>query len=273
MNSIPSVHQNASKFSASSGIALEERVGRTVKELQESAVLPVSSDKFLRLCEQVFGNFLDDAKVSIFTAVGLFYEREAVRLPNCWFKQGKLIEAGYLDLKSMETSRSDPESTFYHWIQYEGVQLLLTSQRGDTNPFLLFAVTPETEIALSPPEMIALLQLSELVERLLLRCLVSFQREEARKIAELVDIAERTGHALRNPLSSLDALSVIVPTQWNDREFLREFAKVVPGATRQIQDGVERLIESCRQIQRKKLVTSSLPNFLNQTESLKRSAL
>ena len=249
MDNLPAFNRSASSFvSADSGIKLEERAGSAASQLNARVSTICSPSTLLSESESVLGGFLGQTDIRIFTAGEAVYERKLTRIPTSLLRGTTFFDEGCVSRLSLLGSElcAEPHDLTI-CLERERIDLLVSPQEHSAEPFLLIATGSIRQHPPSASEIAALRQLSAIVERLYIRCRFALQEQLKKNLAELASLTEKTGHALRNPLSALEALSLILPTQCDDRAFLKEFVEVVPQATRRIQTIVEQLLNACGQ--------------------------
>ena len=249
MDNLSACNRSASSLvSADSGIKLEERAGSAASRLNDHVSTICSPTTLLSESESVLCGFLGQTDVRIFTAGESVYERKQTRIPTSLLRGTTLFEEGCVSRSSLLGAElcTEPHELAI-CLERERIDLLVSPQEHSAEPFLLIATGPSRQHPPSASEIAALRQLTAIVERLYIRCRFALQEQLHEKLSVLASLTEQTGHALRNPLSALEALSLILPTQCDDRAFLKEFVEVVPQATRRVQTIVEQLLDACRQ--------------------------
>jgi signal transduction histidine kinase len=156
-----------------------------------------------------------------------------------------LCRAGWSTPESLQRMR--PEAGIVDLRNLMGefnLGLLVTAPRGSPTPSLLLAAgTKVNHRPFTYPEVQQVQEIAEFMDNILARSRLSLQARQSEQLATIGLIGASLAHEIRNPLVSIKTFSSLLPTRFEDPEFRRRFASLIPAEVERIDSLTQQLLD------------------------------
>jgi len=156
-----------------------------------------------------------------------------------------LCKQGWSTPESLQRQRPEPGLTDLRQIIGEySLGLIVTAPRGSMTPSLLLAVGVKiNHRPFTYPEVQQVQEIAEFMDNILARSRLSMQARQSEQLATIGLIGASLAHEIRNPLVSIKTFSHLLPTRFDDPEFRRRFAVLIPAEVERIDNLTQQLLD------------------------------
>jgi signal transduction histidine kinase len=146
--------------------------------------------------------------------------------------------------------------------------LIVTAPRGSPSPSLLLALGVKTNHRpFTYPEVQQVQEMAEFMDNILARSRLSLQARQSEQLATIGLIGASLAHEIRNPLVSIKTFSHLLPSRFDDPEFRRRFAVLIPAEVDRIDNLTQQLLDLSNP-RRHQMELVSLHGILQETTDL-----
>ena len=122
--------------------------------------------------------------------------------------------------------------------------VVVTAPRGSPSPSLLLALGVKTnQRPFTYPEVQQVQEMAEFMDNILARSRLSLQARQSEQLATIGLIGASLAHEIRNPLVSIKTFSHLLPSRFDDPEFRRRFALLIPAEVDRIDSLTQQLLD------------------------------
>lgn len=146
--------------------------------------------------------------------------------------------------------------------------LIVTAPRGSPTPSLLLALGIKTnQRPFTYPEVQQVQEMAEFMDNILARSRLSLQARQSEQLATIGLIGASLAHEIRNPLVSIKTFSHLLPSRFDDPEFRRRFALLIPAEVDRIDNLTQQLLDLSNP-RRHQMELVSLHSIMQETTDL-----
>ena len=156
-----------------------------------------------------------------------------------------LCKQGWTTPESLQRLRPEPGLTDLRNLLTEyNLGLIVTAPRGSPAPSLLLAAGVKVNHRpFTYPEVQQVQEIAEFMDNILARSRLSLQARQSEQLATIGLIGASLAHEIRNPLVSIKTFSSLLPTRFEDPEFRRRFATLIPAEVERIDSLTQQLLD------------------------------
>lgn len=156
-----------------------------------------------------------------------------------------LCSRGWTTPESLQRLRPEPGLVDLRSVLSEfNLGLIVTAPRGSPSPSLLLAAGVKVNHRpFTYPEVQQVQEIAEFMDNILARSRLSLQARQSEQLATIGLIGASLAHEIRNPLVSIKTFSSLLPTRYEDPEFRRRFASLIPAEVERIDSLTQQLLD------------------------------
>lgn len=156
-----------------------------------------------------------------------------------------LCRQGWTTPESLQRLRPEPGLVDLRSVLSEfNLGLVVTAPRGSPAPSLLLAAGVKVNHRpFTYPEVQQVQEIAEFMDNILARSRLSLQARQSEQLATIGLIGASLAHEIRNPLVSIKTFSSLLPTRFEDPEFRRRFASLIPAEVERIDSLTQQLLD------------------------------
>ncbi|MEJ1973288.1 MAG: ATP-binding protein [Lacunisphaera sp.] len=156
-----------------------------------------------------------------------------------------LCKQGWTTPESLQRLRPEPGLVDLRRLLAEyNLGLVVTAPRGSPAPSLLLAAGVKiNHRPFTYPEVQQVQEIAEFMDNILARSRLSLQARQSEQLATIGLIGASLAHEIRNPLVSIKTFSSLLPTRFEDPEFRRRFASLIPAEVERIDSLTQQLLD------------------------------
>ncbi len=156
-----------------------------------------------------------------------------------------LCKMGWATPESLQRLRPEPGLVDLRQFLTEfNLGLIVTAPRGSPMPSLLVALGVKTnQRPFTYPEVLQVQEMAEFLDNILARSRLSLQARQSEQLATIGLIGASLAHEIRNPLVSIKTFSHLLPSRFDDPEFRRRFALLIPAEVDRIDNLTQQLLD------------------------------
>ncbi|MFZ5496722.1 MAG: two-component system sensor histidine kinase NtrB [Verrucomicrobiota bacterium] len=156
-----------------------------------------------------------------------------------------LCKMGWSTPESLQRLRPEPGLVDLRQFLTEfNLGVIVTAPRGTPTPSLLLALGVKTnQRPFTYPEVQQVQEIAEFMDNILARSRLSLQARQSEQLATIGLIGASLAHEIRNPLVSIKTFSHLLPTRFDDPEFRRRFALLIPAEVDRIDTLTQQLLD------------------------------
>lgn len=205
-------------------------------------------EEVLRESAAILTEYLNGVPVHVVTQVGPSFSFLDITLEPHELTAAKINESGWLSTHSLARTRSlQHTDRLLEKLARTNIQLLLVPQETEQTPGILVAIEErENRHPFTFPEIQALRALIEVVHGLYVRSRFALQARQAEQLATIGLVGASIAHELRNPIVTIRTFAELLPSRYEDAQFLQDFAEVIPSEGRRVQKLAEQLLDLAR---------------------------
>jgi len=156
-----------------------------------------------------------------------------------------LCKQGWTTPESLQRMRPEPGLIdLRQFVTEFNLGLVVTAPRGSSTPSLLLAVGVKVNHRpFTYPEVQQVQEIAEFMDNILARSRLSQQARQSEQLATIGLIGASLAHEIRNPLVSIKTFSHLLPSRFEDPEFRRRFAVLIPAEVERIDNLTQQLLD------------------------------
>jgi signal transduction histidine kinase len=156
-----------------------------------------------------------------------------------------LCKQGWSTPESLQRLRPEPGLVDLRQFLTEfNLGVVVTAPRGSPAPSLLLALGVKTnQRPFTYPEVQQVQEIAEFLDNILARSRLSLQARQSEQLATIGLIGASLAHEIRNPLVSIKTFSHLLPSRFDDPEFRRRFALLIPAEVDRIDSLTQQLLD------------------------------
>lgn len=156
-----------------------------------------------------------------------------------------LCKMGWSTPESLQRLRPEPGLVDLRQFLTEfNLGVVVTAPRGAPAPSLLLALGVKiNQRPFTYPEVQQVQEIAEFLDNILARSRLSLQARQSEQLATIGLIGASLAHEIRNPLVSIKTFSHLLPTRFDDPEFRRRFALLIPAEVDRIDNLTQQLLD------------------------------
>lgn len=156
-----------------------------------------------------------------------------------------LSKQGWSTPESLQRQRPEPGLTdLRQFLSEYSLGLVVTAPRGSPTPSLLLAAGVKiNHRPFTYPEVQQVQEIAEFMDNILARSRLSLQARQSEQLATIGLIGASLAHEIRNPLVSIKTFSHLLPSRFDDPEFRRRFAVLIPAEVERIDNLTQQLLD------------------------------
>lgn len=221
----------------------EQRSEGVLKELHDTASAEIEPDALLRQFETILARFTRSDRVRIFELEGAGYREGSTNLPTTLLGETLFFETGWLSAISLARSPYSP-LRLRVFLQEERLPVLVCARWSSPNPALMIGFgVRENDLPYTHPEVELLRRLAETVETFYTHARLRLQTRQSEQLAAINRLGMSVAHELRNPMGVLKSFCQLLPEKLDQREFLQQFAAIIPREVDRIESLAQQLLD------------------------------
>ncbi len=180
--------------------------------------------------ETVLADWAQTPRVDLMRLEAGGYVGRNFTLPLALLKNAKSFHEGWVTsatLTRVRMKESDRELRATLGRERLGA-IVAGAWQESTPPFLIAVGERENELPFTYPEVQHFQELAQVVDGYYTRARLRLQARQAEQLAAIGRVGACLAHELRNPMETLRTFAEMIPGHLNDREFLTEFAAIIP---------------------------------------------
>ncbi len=156
-----------------------------------------------------------------------------------------LCKQGWTTPESLQRLRPEPGLVdLRNALAEYNLGLVVTAPRGSPAPSLLLAAGVKiNHRPFTYPEVQQVQEIAEFMDNILARSRLSLQARQSEQLATIGLIGASLAHEIRNPLVSIKTFSSLLPSRFEDPEFRRRFATLIPAEVERIDSLTQQLLD------------------------------
>lgn len=156
-----------------------------------------------------------------------------------------LCRNGWSTPESLQRLRPEPGLVdLRQFLTEYNLGVVVTAPHGSPSPSLLLALGVKTNHRpFTYPEVQQVQEMAEFLDNILARSRLSLQARQSEQLATIGLIGASLAHEIRNPLVSIKTFSHLLPTRFDDPEFRRRFAVLIPAEVDRIDTLTQQLLD------------------------------
>jgi signal transduction histidine kinase len=180
-----------------------------------------------------------------------------------------LCRNGWSTPESLQRLRPEPGLVDLRQFLTEfNLGVVVTAPHGSPTPSLLLALGVKTNHRpFTYPEVQQVQEMAEFLDNILARSRLSLQARQSEQLATIGLIGASLAHEIRNPLVSIKTFSHLLPSRFDDPEFRRRFATLIPTEVDRIDNLTQQLLDLSNP-RRHQLELVSLHDIVRETTDL-----
>lgn len=156
-----------------------------------------------------------------------------------------LCRNGWSTPESLQRLRPEPGLVdLRQFLSEYNLGVVVTAPHGSPTPSLLLALGVKiNHRPFTYPEVQQVQQMAEFLDNILARSRLSLQARQSEQLATIGLIGASLAHEIRNPLVSIKTFSHLLPSRFDDPEFRRRFAVLIPAEVDRIDSLTQQLLD------------------------------